>query len=82
MNFLGLKNTLDGLTRASGVRWHGHFLRRTLDFKVAGRRERGRPNITWKRQVDEHIDQILKKEASMDKTKWHDGINKLSRNMR
>ena len=48
---------------ASGVRWYGHVLRRNngdvlrraLDFEVAVRRGRGRPNKTWKRQVEEHI---------------------------
>ena len=52
----------DGLARASGVRWHGHVLRRDngdvlrrpLDFEVAGKRGRGRPNMTWKRQMEEH----------------------------
>ena len=46
MSCLGLKDTLDGLARASGVRWYGHvlrrnnsdILRRALDFEVAGRR--------------------------------------------
>ena len=46
MNLLSLKDTLDGLARASGVRWYGHVLRRnkgdvlrkTLDFEVAGRK--------------------------------------------
>ena len=28
MSLLGLKNTLDGLARASGVQWYGHVLRR------------------------------------------------------
>ena len=59
MSLLGIKDTLDGLARASGVRWHGHVLRRdkgdvlrrALDFEVAGRRGRGRPNMRWKRQV-------------------------------
>ena len=55
---LGLKDTLDGLARASGVQWYGHVLRRALNFEVAGRRGRGRPNMTWKRQVEEHIHQI------------------------
>ena len=40
MSLLGLKDILDGLTRASGVRWYGHalrgdngnVLRRALDF--------------------------------------------------
>ena len=63
MSLLGLKDTLDGLARASGVRWCGHVLRsdngnvlrRELDFEVAGRR-RGRPNMTRKRQVEKHTD--------------------------
>ena len=28
MSLLGSKDTLDGLARASGVRWYGHVLRR------------------------------------------------------
>ena len=40
LSLLGLKDTLDGLARASGVQWNGHVLkrdndnvlRRTLDF--------------------------------------------------
>ena len=54
-----------------------------MDFEVAGRRGRGRLNMTWKRQVEEHIDQIaLKKKDAIDIKKWRDGIYKLSRNMR
>ena len=47
MNLLGLKETLDGLATASGVRWYvlrkgnGDVLRRALDFEAAGRRGRG-----------------------------------------
>ena len=63
---LGLTDTLDGLARTSGVRWYGHalkrdngdLLRRALKFEVAGKRGRERPNMTWKRQVEEHINQI------------------------
>ena len=62
----GLKDTLDGLVRASRVRWYGHVLRRGsgdvlrrgLDFEVAGLRGHGRLNMTWKRQVEKHTDQI------------------------
>ena len=28
MSLLGLKDTLDGLARVSGLQWYGHFLRR------------------------------------------------------
>ena len=60
MSLLALKDTLDGLARASGVRWYGHVLkrnigdvlRRAFDFEVAGRRGRGRPNMRWKKQVN------------------------------
>ena len=65
------------------MRWYGHALRRALNFEVAGRRGRGRPNMTWKKEVEEHTDQIeLKKEDAIDRTKWRDDVYKLSRNMR
>ena len=35
MSFLGLKDTLNGLARAGGVRWYEHVLRRALDFEAA-----------------------------------------------
>ena len=75
----------------SEIQWSGHvlrrddgdILRRAMDFEVAGRRGHGRPNITWKRQVEENTNQIgLKKEDIIDRTKWRDGSYKFSRNMR
>ena len=60
----------------------GDVLKRALDFEVAGRRGRGKPSMTWKRQVEEHIDQIgLKKEDAIIKAKWRDGVYELPRNM-
>ena len=49
MGMLGLKQTIDRLATASGVRWCGHVLRRdddsilrvALDFEVSGKRKRG-----------------------------------------
>ena len=91
MSLLGLKDTLDGLARASGIRWYGHVLRmdnddvlrRALDFEVAGRRGRGRPNMTWKKQVEKHINQIgLKRENAIDRVKWRTGVYELSRSKR
>ena len=50
---------------------------------MAERTERGRPNMTWKRQVEEHIDRIgLKKEDAIDRVKWRNVVYELSRNMR
>ena len=91
MILLGLKNTLDGPTRASGVQWYGHVLRRdngdvlrrTLDFEVVGRKGRGRWNMTWKRQVEEHINQIgLKREDAIDRVKGRNSVYELSRSTR
>ena len=91
MNLLGLKDTSNGLARATEVRWHGHVLRRNsddvlrraLDFEVAGRRWRGQLNMKSKRQVEEHINQIgLKRKDTTDRVKWRKGVNKRSRSKR
>ena len=62
MDMLGLKETIERLTTANGVRWHGHVLRRdddsvlrvALDLEVSGKRNRGRPKKPgrrkWKRR--------------------------------
>ena len=61
---------------------NGDVLRRALDFEVA-RRGRGRPNMTWKKQVEKHINQIgLKKEDAIDRVKWRNGVYKLSKSTR
>ena len=47
------------------MRWYGDVLRRDsndvlireLDFEVIEKRGRGRPKMTWRRQVEERIDQ-------------------------
>ena len=40
----------------------GDVLGRALNFEVAERKGHGRPNMTWKRQVEEHTNRIrLKK---------------------
>ena len=79
ISLLGSKDTLDGLARASGVRWYGHVLRRdngdvlkrALNYEVAGR-GRGRPNMTWKRQVEKHTNQIGLKKGRMPLTERSD----------
>ena len=55
MDMLGLKETIDRLATANGVRWYGHelksddnsVLRVDLDLEVSGKRKRGRPKKTW-----------------------------------
>ena len=85
----GLVETLDGLARVSEVRWYGHVLRkdnddvlRALCFEILGR-ERGRPRMTWKKQVEEGIEQIgLKKEDTTDSAKERNSVYKVSRDIR
>ena len=54
MVMLELKETIDKLAKANGVRWYEHVLKREendilrneLCFKVEGQRSRGRPRKT------------------------------------
>ena len=60
MDILGLKETIDRLATSNGVRWYGHVLRRdndnvlrvALNLEVSGKRKRGRPKRTWRKQVE------------------------------
>ena len=91
MSLRGLRDALHGLARASEVRWYGHVLtrdngdvlRRALNFEVAGRRRRGWPNMTWKRQVEEYNNHFgLKRKNAIDRVKWRIGVYELSRSTR
>ena len=54
MDMLGLKETVDRLATANGVRWYGHVLRKdddsvlrvALNLEVSGKRKCGRPKKT------------------------------------
>ena len=54
MEMLGLKETLDRMAKANGVRWYRHVMRRDDDnilkkammMEVNGKRKRGRPKLT------------------------------------
>ena len=76
------------LCNPNELQWYGHVskrdnddvLRRALDFEVTGRKGRGQPNMTWKRQVEEYINQIRpKREDVIRRVKWRNGVFKLSR---
>ena len=61
VNMLGLKETIDRLATTNRVRWYGHVPRRNddnilrvaMDLEVSGKRKRGRPKKTGKKQVEE-----------------------------
>ena len=91
MEMLGLKKTLDRLAKANGVRWYGHVIRREDDnilkkammMEVNGQRKRGRPKMTWKRQVEESKKKVgLKIEEAVDRTRQREGVKAIAEGMR
>ena len=78
MDILGLKETIDRLATANGVRWYGHVLRRdndsalrvALDLEVTGNKKREQQKKTWKKQVKEETEKIgLKREDGQNRDK-------------
>ena len=89
MDMLGLKKTIDRLATANGVRWYGQVLRRdddsvlrvALNLEVSGKRKRGRPRKTWKKQVEEETEKIGLKEDALRRNKWRDGKRAIAEGM-
>ena len=86
MDMLGLKETMDRLATANGVRWYGHVLKRdddsvlrvALNLEVSGKRKRGRP----KKQVEEETEKIgLKKKDARRRDKWRDRVRAIAEGM-
>ena len=91
MEMLGLKETLDRMAKTNGVRWYRHVIRREDDnvlkkammMEVNGQRKRGRPKMTWKRQVEESVKEVgLKIAEATDQTKWREGVRAIAEGMR
>ena len=91
MGMLGLNETIERFATVNGVRWHGHVLRRdddsvlrvALNLKVSGKRKRGRPKKTWRKQVEEETEKIgLKKEDALRRDKWRDGVRAIAEGIR
>ena len=79
MEMLGLKGTAVQMTKANGVRWYGHVLRRddghvlrkVLEYEVRGKRKQGRPKKTWKMQVEKESKSVgLEKKDAMNRARW------------
>ena len=88
---LGLKETLDRMAKANGVRWYGHVIRRDDDnilkkaimFKVNKQRKREWSKVTWRRQVEESVKKFrLKIEETVDRTRWREGVRAVAEGMR
>ena len=91
MDKLGLKETIDRLAAANGIRCNEHVPRRddnsilrvAPNLEVSGKRKRGRPKKTWKKQVEEETEKIgLKKENALRRDKWRDGVRAIAEGMR
>ena len=86
MELLGLKEIVVQMTKANGVRWYGHVLRRddghvlrkALEFEVKGKRKRGRPRKTWRSQVEESKSVGLKKEDAKNRARWRVGVGEIA----
>ena len=89
MEMLGLRETIDPLATANGVRWYGHVLRIVddsvlrvaLDLEVSGKRKRGQPKKTWKKQMEEETDKIGFGEDVLNRAKWRDRVRAIAEGM-
>ena len=91
MEMLGLKETLDRMAKANGIRWYGHVIRRDDDnilkkpimLKVNGKRKRGRQKVTWRKQVKESVQEVgLKIEEAADRMRWKEGVRAIAEGVR
>ena len=91
MGMLSLKETLDIMVKANGVRWYGHVIRRDNDnilkrammMKINGQRKRGRSKLTWRRRVEESVKKVgLKIEEAGDGTRWREDVRAIAEGMR
>ena len=87
MEMLGLEESVVQMARANAVRWYGHVLRsedghvlrKALEFEVEGRRKRGRPKRTWKKQVEEECRKVgLRKKDAQDRARWREGVRDIA----
>ena len=78
------------MAKANKVRWYGHVIRRDDDnilkpmmMEVNGQRKRGRPKMTWRRQVEKGVKKVgLKIEEAADRTRWRKGVRAIAEGMR
>ena len=86
-----MEETLHRMAMANGVRWYGHVIRMNDDnvlkkammMEVNGKRKRGRPKLTWRRQVEESVKKVgLKIEEAADRTRWKEGVRAIAEGMR
>ena len=79
MFMLGLNETIDQLAMANSDQWYGHVLRReeghvlrrALDYEIEDQRKKGRPKMTWQRQVEqESMNVSLRRKEALCRSNW------------
>ena len=85
MNMLGLKETIDQLAAANGVRWYGHVLRRN-DNSFKGCPESWSEWQEKARMTEEDLEEEtekigLKKEDALRRAKWRNGVQAIAEGM-
>ena len=83
-----MKETVVQMAKVNRVRWYGHVLRRddghvlrkVLEFKVKGKRKRGRPRKTWKMQVEKESRSVGLKnlEDALNRARWREGVGEIA----
>ena len=57
----------------------GHILRKALEFKMMGKRKRGRLKKTWKTQVEKESKSVgLEKKDATNRARWRVGVGKIA----
>ena len=88
---LNLKEKLDRMAKANGVRWYGHKIRRddhgilkkAMMLEVNGQRKRGRSKMTWRRHVEESVKKVgLKIKEAADRARWREGVRAIAEGIR
>ena len=87
---LGLKEILETLAKASGVRWFGHVMRRNegdvlrkeLAFEIDSLKKKGRQKVKWKNKIVSEISKVgLKENNALDRKKWRLDICIIAKNV-
>ena len=53
----------------------GDVLQRALEFKVDGKRKKGRPKVAWKEQVEREMRKIgLRAEDAQNRERWRENV--------
>ena len=87
IDMLGLNQTIVKMAKANGVKWMGHVLkkedgdvvRNASEFNVEGRKKRGRPKRTWRKQVEEErLKASLNLKDAHNITNWREKVRAIS----